>query len=429
MAWLLEIVRAHGAALIFFGAFDRFINQAVYFAIQFVERIGRDHATMVFDNIFGLAGYNQAFRRSFFIIFHRNLLLAANLTPFSGRSIQNPAPNTGFAQRSFPEIGHMRVGVTGGAGYIGSHTVLALLEAGHEVVIVDDFSTGDRQNLQPSGTLVEGDFKKPDIMQKFLSHGLDAVFHFAALKAAGESMEQPEAYSAANVRGTLFLIENLARAKVRNVVFSSSAAVYGEPQYLPVDEAHPLVPINYYGFTKLCIEQNLEWFSRLGRIRFASLRYFNAAGYNRAGKIKGLERNTANLLPLVMEAAAGMRPELLVFGDDYQTRDGTGIRDYVHVEDLADAHVRALEFISDNNKDITVNLGSETGMSVMEMIKTTERISGQRVPSRIVARREGDPPELIASSALAHQLLGWKARYSDADTIISSMWNLYGEKK
>ncbi|MBL8022351.1 MAG: UDP-glucose 4-epimerase GalE [Leptospirales bacterium] len=323
----------------------------------------------------------------------------------------------------------MRVGVTGGAGYIGSHTVLALLEAGHEVVIVDDFSTGDRQNLQPSVTLVEGDFKKPEVIQNFLSHGLDAVFHFAALKAAGESMEQPEAYSAANVRGTLFLIENLSRAKVRNVVFSSSAAVYGEPQYLPVDESHPLVPINYYGFTKLCIEQNLAWFSRLGRIRYASLRYFNAAGYNRAGKIKGLERNTANLLPLVMEAAAGMRPELLVFGDDYQTRDGTGIRDYVHVEDLADAHVRALEFISDNNKDITVNLGSETGMSVMEMIKTTERISGRPVPSRIVARRDGDPPELIASSALAHQLLGWKARYSDADTIISSMWNLYRDKK
>ncbi|MCE9599732.1 MAG: UDP-glucose 4-epimerase GalE [Spirochaetia bacterium] len=321
----------------------------------------------------------------------------------------------------------MRVGVTGGAGYIGSHTVLALLEAGHEVVIVDNFSTGDRINLQPSALLIEGDFKNPEIMQKFLSQNLDAVFHFAALKAAGESMEKPEAYSAANVRGTLFLVESLSAAGVKNLVFSSSAAVYGAPRYLPVDEKHPLEPINYYGYTKLCIEQNLNWFSRLGKIRFASLRYFNAAGYHRAGKIRGLEKNTANLLPLVMEAAAGLRPELLVLGNDYQTRDGTGIRDYVHVEDLADAHVRALQYISNENRDITVNLGSETGISVMEMINTAKRISGRNVPYRIVGRREGDPPELIASSGLAHQLLDWQARHSDAETIIQSMWNLYKE--
>jgi len=355
----------------------------------------------------------------------RLILLLAILSGFRGLSIQIQSKNPGFASRTRLESGFMRVGVTGGAGYIGSHTVHALIAARHEVVIVDDFSTGDRTNLQPGASLIEGRFQEPAVLAKFFDSGLDAVFHFAALKAAGESMNKPEDYAEANVRGSLLLIESASRRGVRNFVFSSSAAVYGEPRYLPVDENHPLEPINYYGFTKKCVEENLGWFSKLNRMRYASLRYFNAAGYARSGRIRGLERDTANLLPLVMRAAAGDLPYIELFGRDYQTRDGTCIRDYVHVEDLADAHVRALDYIARNDLDLTVNLGSENGMTVMEMVETAREITGREIVIKESPRRVGDPPSLIASSARAHDLLGWSARYSDARTIIESMWNVY----
>lgn len=321
----------------------------------------------------------------------------------------------------------MRVGVTGGAGYIGSHTVLSLLAAGHEVIVLDDFSTGSQANLLPGVKLLRGSYRDRSILDEFLKNGLDAVCHFAALKAAGESMLEPEAYAAANIRGSLELIEALSRAGVRRFVFSSSAAVYGEPQYLPIDEKHPEAPINYYGFTKKCVEENLKWFSKLGRMRFASLRYFNAAGYDRSGKLKGLETKTQNLLPLVMEAAAGKRAGIDVYGNDYETRDGTCIRDYIHVDDLARAHVLAVERLARVDEDILVNLGSENGLTVLEMLETARRITNRPIEGRITGRRAGDPPVLIASSARAKELLGWKAECSDAETIIASMWRLYKE--
>lgn len=322
----------------------------------------------------------------------------------------------------------MRVGVTGGAGYIGSHTVLALINAGHEPVVLDDFSTGSELNLLPGVPLIRGTYRNPDILSQFFSHKLDAVCHFAALKAAGESMQKPLEYAAANIRGSLELIEALCSNNVQHLVFSSSAAVYGEPRYLPIDEKHPEEPVNYYGFTKKCVEENLKWFSRLGRLHFASLRYFNAAGYDRSGKLRGLETKTQNLLPLVMEAAAGKRSGIDVYGSDYPTRDGTCIRDYIHVDDLARAHVLAVEHLGQNQKELIVNLGSEKGLTVLEMLDASRRITGRPIEGRITARRAGDPPELIASSKKAYEILGWKAECSDAETIISSMWELYRQE-
>ena len=212
-------------------------------------------------------------------------------------------------------------------------------------------------------------------------------------------------------------------------VFSSSAAVYGEPKYLPIDEKHPCSPENYYGFTKLEIERLLAWYDRLKNIRFAALRYFNAAGYDPAGRITGLERNPANLLPVVMEVAAGIRQRLEIFGNDYDTPDGTCIRDYIHVSDLADAHVLAFEHLVKNKKSFIVNLGSENGISVKTMVEKAREITGRPIPAVVAPRRKGDPAKLIASSKEAQKLLGWKARASDVATLLSSTWNVYKKNR
>ena len=209
------------------------------------------------------------------------------------------------------------------------------------------------------------------------------------------------------------------------MVFSSSAAVYGEPRYLPIDEKHPTVPENYYGFTKLEIERFLGWYEKLRGMRYASLRYFNAAGYDVNGRIKGLEQNPANLLPVIMETACGKREELQIFGNDYDTPDGTCVRDYIHVSDLAAGHAAALDYIIKNNKSLVVNLGSGTGISVSEVLETARRVTGKPIPSKITDRRPGDTAKLTASSALARQLLGWEARYSDMETLIKTSWEVY----
>jgi UDP-glucose 4-epimerase len=201
--------------------------------------------------------------------------------------------------------------------------------------------------------------------------------------------------------------------------------VYGEPRYLPVDELHPTNPENYYGFTKLEIERFLEWYGRLKGLTYAALRYFNAAGYDPSGRISGLERNPANLLPVVMEVAAGMRSELQIFGNDYETPDGTGVRDYVHVSDLADAHVRAFDYLTGRKKNIVVNLGSESGISVKTMVDKAREITGKTISVRMAARRPGDSAKLVASSKRAEEILGWKAKYSDVETLIASTWEVY----
>lgn len=207
--------------------------------------------------------------------------------------------------------------------------------------------------------------------------------------------------------------------------FSSSAAVYGAPKYLPIDENHPLQPENYYGYTKLCIEENLEWFDKLKGLKSARLRYFNAAGYDPKGRIKGIEKTPANLLPIIMEAASGIRSGYEIFGTDYETEDGTCVRDYIHVSDLAKAHVLALNYIMSKNESLTVNLGSEAGYSVKEMADLSEKVVGKTIPHKTGPRRAGDPAKLLASSAKARELLNWKPIYSDAETLLTSMWNLY----
>jgi UDP-glucose 4-epimerase len=321
----------------------------------------------------------------------------------------------------------MRVLVVGGAGYIGSHVAREFLDSGHEVSVFDNFSSGSRENVIAEERLIEGDILDyPALLQAM--RGCDAVVHLAAAKAAGESMVKPEKYSLQNIAGTVNIVNAMCEAGVRRLVFSSSAAVYGEPRYAPIDESHPKEPENYYGFTKLEIERILAWYDRLKGLRYAALRYFNAAGYDTRGRVLGLEKNPANLIPRVMEVAAGIHPKLEIYGTDYDTSDGTCIRDYVHVGDLARGHVAALEWIKREDKSLVVNLGSEAGLSVLEIVEAARRITGRPIPAEKVARRPGDPARLVASSALAKRLLGWEARESDADTLIGSTWSAYARR-
>ena len=318
----------------------------------------------------------------------------------------------------------MKVLVTGGAGYIGSHVVLDLVGAGHNVVIFDDMSLGCVENIHKEAEFIEGSTLDERMLDEVLAKNIDAVVHLAAFKAAGESMTNPEKYSRNNLNGTTNLLNAMLKHDVKTFVFSSTAAVYGYPEYLPVDEAHPLKPINYYGFTKLVIEQKLEWHRQLKKLKYAALRYFNAAGYDVEGRIHGLEKSPQNLLPIVMEVAKGERSSMDVFGDDYDTKDGTGVRDYIHVNDLATAHVKALNYLQ-NNDSLTVNLATGVGYSVMDVIKEAENVTGKQISHNIVERRPGDPAELIATSKAAGELLDWEAQYSDLNTILKSMWNVY----
>ena len=319
----------------------------------------------------------------------------------------------------------MKTLVIGGAGYIGSHVVKQLMKCGHSVTVFDNLSSGLRQNLFKENGFIYGNILIPEDLDAAFAEGFDAFIHLAAFKAAGESMIVPEKYSVNNITGTLNILNSAVKHGCKNMVFSSSAAIFGEPKYLPIDEAHPKNPENYYGYTKLSIEEFMEWYSKLRGLHFAALRYFNAAGYDIDGELFGLEQNPANLLPIVMETAIGMRKEMKIFGDDYNTPDGTCIRDYVHVSDLADAHVKALEYISKTGENLKLNLGSETGTSVKEIVEAARRITGKPVPAVITERRAGDPANLVASSSEAHKKIGWAAKYSDTDTLIQSTWDAY----
>ena len=319
----------------------------------------------------------------------------------------------------------MKTLVIGGAGYIGSHVVKALMKQGHEVTVFDNLSSGLRQNLFNQNKFIYGNILIKSDLDSAFSLGFDACIHLAAFKAAGESMLVPEKYSENNITGTLNILNSAVKHNCKNIVFSSSAAIFGNPQKLPIDENHPKNPENYYGFTKLSIEDCLEWYSNLKGINYAALRYFNAAGYDVEGEISGLEQNPANLIPVVMETACGIRKEMSVFGDDYDTPDGTCIRDYVHVTDLSDAHVKALDYIAKNNTNLKLNLGSEVGTSVKEVIDIARKITEKPIKVKIVERRPGDPSELYATSKQAFEILGWKAKYSDMESIIKTTWEAY----
>ncbi|MDR1900370.1 MAG: UDP-glucose 4-epimerase GalE [Treponema sp.] len=349
----------------------------------------------------------------------------------------------------------MNVLIIGGAGYIGSHVVREFLDRGHGVTVFDNLSSGLRENLFPEAAFVHGDILDYAGLSRAMrdgagaaaegaaakgasaaegasaakgAAGFQALVHLAAFKAAGESMLKPEKYSRNNINGAVNILNAAAEAGIACIVFSSSAAVYGEPRYLPVDERHPANPENYYGFTKLEIERFLGWYERLRGIRFACLRYFNAAGYDVRGRVGGLEQNPANLIPAVMETAAGMRGELRIFGGDYDTPDGTCVRDYVHVNDLAAGHAAALDYISGHDASLTLNLGSETGSSVLEVVETARKITGRPIPAKVVERRPGDPARLTASSGLARELLGWKAEHSDLETLLRTSWEAYRKR-
>ena len=322
----------------------------------------------------------------------------------------------------------MKILVTGGAGYIGSHVVLDLLEADHDVIILDDLSLGVELNIHSDAQFIFGSTLDNEALKVCFRDQVDAVIHLAAFKAAGESMTDPEKYSKNNISGTINLLNAMTDHGVHTFVFSSSAAVYGYPEYLPIDEDHPTDPINYYGFTKLVIESFLEWYGKLRDLKYVSLRYFNAAGYDPKGRILGLEQNPANLLPIVMEVASGERDKMEVFGDDYDTPDGTGVRDYIHVSDLASAHVKALDYLQSGDS-IMVNLATGEGYSVLDVIEKAREITGHPIPYEITARREGDPAKLIATSESALELLDWEPKLSDLESLLKTTWRVYSAKK
>ena len=321
----------------------------------------------------------------------------------------------------------MKILVAGGAGYIGSHVVFELIDQGHDVTIFDDMSLGSEKNIDSRANFVKGSTMAESDLDSVCQDRFDCVLHFAAWKAAGESMINPGKYAKNNLNGTINLINACDKYDIEYFVFSSSAAVYGMPEYLPLDEMHPLNPGNYYGATKLMVEKNLEWFSELKGMKYASLRYFNAAGYDVQGRIIGLEKNPQNLIPITMEVACGIKDDMKVFGNDYSTEDGTGVRDYIHVNDLAVAHVNALDYLVNNNKDLLVNLGTGKGHSVLSVIEKTEEITGKAVKFEVVDRRNGDPDTIISISELANDLINWTPIHSDLDTLIRSTWQVYKE--
>ena len=315
----------------------------------------------------------------------------------------------------------MRVLVTGGAGYIGSHTVHLLRERGYDVTVLDTMEFGHCEAIGDT-PLIEGDTADEALLEQiFNEHQIEAVIHFAAYKAAGESMEQPKRYFENNVCGTLSLLHAMQKASVKYIVFSSSCAVYGTPSTLPVNEMNALHPESPYGESKLMVEQMLKWFDVCHSLRYASLRYFNAAGAMFDGSFGEDPTFTLNLIPLVMKAAIGKVPSVKVFGTDYPTRDGTAIRDYIHVLDLADAHIRALEFLRENDQSEIFNLGTGRGSSVQEVIDVAKRVSGVDIPVEYTNRRAGDPVAIYADNTKERTMLAWNPEHG-LDQIVESAW-------
>lgn len=315
----------------------------------------------------------------------------------------------------------MNVLVTGGAGYIGSHTVKLLRERGYDVVVLDSMEFGHSASIGDT-PLIEGSTADERLLDRaFAERSIDAVIHFAAYKNPGESMQQPERYFDNNVCGTLSLLKAMQRAGIKYFVFSSTCAVYGTPNQLPVSETNELHPESPYGESKLMVEQMLKWYDVCHNLRYASLRYFNAAGAWPDASIGEDYTVTLNLIPLVMKAALGRSNTIKIFGTDYPTPDGTAIRDYIHVVDLADAHIKALEYLKANDQSQIFNLGTGKGSSVQEVYDTAKRVSGVDIPAEYAARRPGDPIAIYADNTKARQLLGWEPQYG-LEEIVSSAW-------
>jgi UDP-glucose 4-epimerase len=317
----------------------------------------------------------------------------------------------------------MAILVTGGTGYIGSHTVAELLAHGEEVIVVDNLRTGHERAVL-GGTLFRGDIRDRQFLDEvFRAHEIEAVIHFAAKSLVGESVRDPLAYYDNNVIGTHTLVSAMVEHGVRKAVFSSTAAVYGEPERIPIREEDPTVPANPYGETKLAMEKMFRWCDQAYGLKSISLRYFNAAGAHPDAIIGEDHEPESHLIPLVLQVALGQREQIEMFGDDYPTEDGTCIRDYVHVMDLANAHRLALDYLRTHNRSDVFNLGNGTGFSVKQVIDTARKVTGHPIPAKVSPRRAGDPAVLVASADKAKRLLNWHPRCPELETIIESAWN------
>ena len=316
----------------------------------------------------------------------------------------------------------MKILVVGGAGYIGSHMVALLGEAAHEVVTVDNLSHGYRDAVH-YGEFVEADLTDKDALDRLLSAGaFDAVMHFASYIQVGESVVEPAKYYENNVSNTLNLLDAMVKHGVKHFIFSSTAAIFGEPEYTPIDELHPTLPINPYGRTKLYVEQILADYDRAYGLKSVCLRYFNAAGAHPDGSLGERHVPETHLIPLVLQAASGRRDAISVFGRDYPTPDGTCVRDYIHVMDLCEAHLLALEKLVEDGESAAYNLGNGNGFSVQEVIDSAARVTGRAIKVVDAPRRDGDPAHLVADSTMAKRVLGWQPQYADLDTIIRHAW-------
>lgn len=312
--------------------------------------------------------------------------------------------------------------VVGGAGYIGSHMVKMLLEKQHHVVILDDLSSGHRDAVL-GGDFILGSLADTALLNRlFAEHHFDGVMHFASFIQVGESMLNPGIYYRNNVANTLNLLETMVIHKVLTFLFSSTAAIFGEPLYTPINESHPKNPINPYGRSKLMVEEMLADFDHAYGLKSICLRYFNAAGADAEGQLGERHDPETHLIPLVLQAAAGIRPSITVFGQDYNTPDGTCIRDYIHVEDLCLAHLLAMEKLWNGAPRSVYNLGNGEGFSVREVIDTARKVTGREIPVQYGARREGDPASLVADSSLARAELGWQSKYSEIEKIVEHAW-------
>ncbi len=313
--------------------------------------------------------------------------------------------------------------VTGGAGYIGSHMVKTLVAAGRDVVVLDDLSSGHEDAVHPKARFVRGDIRdRAKVSALVREHGVTGVVHFAAKIQVGESMVKPRMYFQDNLVATLALLETLLDEGVGAFILSSTAAVYGDPEYTPIDEAHPKKPVNTYGESKLFIEHALRRYHDAYGLKYAALRYFNASGADPAAGLGERHDPETHLIPLVLDAAAGLRKDIGVFGDDWETRDGTCVRDYIHVLDLADAHLAALGHLEAGGGSGAYNLGTGRGTTVSEIIASVERVSGRPVPVVVRPRRDGDPAVLVASAKKALDTFGWQAKRTSLDEIVGDAW-------
>ena len=318
----------------------------------------------------------------------------------------------------------MKVLVLGGAGYIGSHTVYHLIDNGYEVVIVDNLQTGHEWAVHPQAKFYKGDIRDRAFMDSVFEaeEGIDAVIHFAACSLVGESMVDPLKYYNNNMHGTEVMLGSMVAHGVKNIVFSSTAATYGEPENIPILETDRTLPTNTYGETKLSMEKMFKWVAQAHGIKFVSLRYFNACGAHPTANIGEAHNPETHLIPIILQVANGMREKIMMYGDDYDTPDGYCVRDYIHVMDLAQAHRLAVEYLIAGNESNIFNLGNGVGFSVKEVVEVARKVTGHPIPAEVAPRRAGDPGTLIASSAKAVDILGWNPEYADLENIISTAW-------